>query len=126
MTNEINPKENNNKVKILKRIGLAIVLAGIYTSMCVLFFVYSKFDDAKGDLFISSVICFLLGFPYVMSPVQFFEIFYKFGAWLISKSAVWDEPVSQKKTHKPFKITFTVILSLSYILLGVSIIINIL
>lgn len=125
MINDIEIK-NNKITKILQRIGLIILVIGLYAGLCVLFYVYSEFKGVHQDIFIASAICYLFGLLYVIIPFQFFKAFYKFGALLLSKSIHGLDPVSEKKAYKPFKITFIIILILSYILLGISILINVL
>lgn len=121
MINETELKEKR-VVKILQRIGIIIVATIIYATLCVLFFKLSKFEGAHDDLFICGTVCFSLGLLCALLP----KAIYRFMAWMMSKSEVWDEPISFKRFSKPFFFMTLAWIAFGYILLGISILINIL
>ena len=69
---------------------------------------------------------FLFGFIAVIIPNHFYNVFYKFGFFLMQHSVYYDDLVGSKKgCYKTYKITFLRILIFSYILLIIAFIMSI-
>ena len=142
ITNKQNMNENEtnkskiNKLQILLRILIALILLAGFVTLSILTFYYidePASSDSMSDL-MSNVICiygfaaflFLFGFIAFIIPNHFYNVFYKFGFFLMQHSVYYDDLVGSKKgCYKTYKITFLRILIFSYILLIIAFIMSI-